>query len=157
MNTIKKFSAIMMAVLGMLVFASCGSDDDEVKVGAAKSIAGVYTADLTCTVMNSDSKFENETVTIKSVSDDKVNITIGQFGKAPMAVPEFTVEDVTVTGENGTYEIAAKDFSGTTESGKAYSGVLTGSFSNNTLQIKFNLKYGAMPMPMINTFNAQKK
>lgn len=146
----------MIALLTITAMTSCSSDDDEQMPGAAKVVAGEYTSDLTCSVNDAESKFENVTVTIVEKSESTVDIKIGSYGNPPMQVPAFTVENVKVTGEDGNYTIANTNFEGTTENGKKYSGVLTGSYAGNKLSIKFNLQYGAMPMPMINTFESVK-
>ncbi len=157
MKVLKKLSVFMIALLATVTITSCSSDDNnEVAAGAAKVIAGDYTSSLTCSVMGTDSEFENVTVSIVEKDDATVDVKIGSFGNPPMQVPAFTVENVKVTGEDGNYTIANTNFEGTTENGKKYSGVLTGSYAGNKLSIKFNLQYGAMPMPMINTFVSVK-
>ena len=156
MKTFKKLSVCFIALLGMVVMASCSSDNDDVKVGAAKVVAGEYTSNLTCTVMGQDTEFKDVTVSITAKDDATVDVKIGSFGNPPMQVPSFTIENVTITGEDGNYTFTSKEFSGTTENGKKYSGVLTGGYAGNKISLKFNLQYGAMPMPMINTYEASK-
>ena len=156
MKTFKKLSVCFIALLGMVVMASCSSDNDDVKVGAAKVVAGEYTSNLTCTVMGQDTEFKDVTVSITAKDDATVDVEIGSFGNPPMQVPSITIKDVTITGQDGNYTITNKEFNGTTENGKKYSGVLTGGYTSNKLTLKFNLQYGAMPMAMINTFEASK-
>lgn len=160
MKAIKTMFAMMMAVMSLtMTVTACSSDDDEPQAapGAAKSIEGVYTSDMTCTVMGQESTFENITFTLKATGDDALDINISAYGNPPMAVPAMDIKDVKVSGTDGSYTIAPTQFSGTTDAGKAYSGTLQGTFANNTLTISFQLQYGAMPMPMINTFKATKK
>lgn len=157
MKVLKKLSVFMLALLATVTITSCSSDDNnEVAAGAAKVIAGDYTSNLTCSVMGADTEFENVTVSIVEKDDATVDVKIGSFGNPPMQVPAFTIENVKVTGQDGNYTIANTNFEGTTENGKNYSGVLTGGYTGNKLSIKFNLQYGAMPMPMINTFESVK-
>jgi hypothetical protein len=106
--------------------------------------------------MGQDTEFKDVTVSITAKDDATVDVKIGSFGNPPMQVPSFTIENVTITGEDGNYTFTSKEFSGTTENGKKYSGVLTGGYAGNKLSLKFNLQYGAMPMPMINTYEASK-
>lgn len=159
----KKFKSILTAATLLCVsliasvnLTSCQGEEDEPVVPAAKSVAGTYTADMKCSVMGSESVFEQITFTLVAVDDATVGMTISPFGNPPMQVPEITVPGVAVSGSNGTYTLAATEFSGTTATGKAYSGTTEGSFTDNTLSVKLNLKYGAMPMPMILTFVAPK-
>jgi hypothetical protein len=156
MKVFKKLSVFMIALLTITAMTSCSSDDDEQMPGAAKVVAGEYTSDLTCSVNDAESKFENVTVTIVEKSESTVDIKIGSYGNPPMQVPSLTIENVTVTGQDGTYNIANTEFEGTAENGKKYSGVLTGGYTGNKLTLKFNLHYGAMPMAMINTFESAK-
>lgn len=155
LNTI--FSALMLCIGLIATLSSCSDSNDENITPAAKSIAGVYEGDMTCTVMGSESVFEDMVFTVDATDDASVTVKISAFGNPPMAVPEITIADVKVSGTDGEYALATTEFSGTTDAGKAYSGTLLGNSSNNILTIKFNLKYGAMPMPMICSFTAPKK
>lgn len=160
MKRIKSFFsmiALCLAVVGVLSMTSCKNEQDEPKVPAAKSVAGEYTANMKCSVMGSESEFENVTYTLSAVSDSQVDITISTFGNPPMQVPQFTISGVTVSEANGKYEIAETQFSGTNEAGKAYSGTIGGTVADNKLTANMNLTYGSMPMPMICTFEAPKK
>lgn len=159
MKTIKAIFATMMVCLSMAtVMTSCSDDDkDEPALPAAKSIEGTYTGDMTCSVMGSESVFENLTYTVTAVSDATVRIAIPSFGNPPMQLPQITIEDIAVTGSDGKYQLTAKSFSGTTPDGKAYSGEIKGSSETGILTVQFSLKYGAMPMAMICSFSAPKK
>ena len=97
MKTYKKLSVCFIALLGMVVMASCSSDNDDVKVGAAKVVAGEYTSNLTCTVMGQDTEFKDVTVSITAKDDATVDVKIGCFGNPPMQVPSFTIENVSIT------------------------------------------------------------
>lgn len=152
------FSTMLLCVSLMAAFTSCSDDDDNDAPAppAAKSIEGTYTGDMSCSVMGQESTFENMTFTLTAIDDATVKITISEFGNPPMKVSSISIDGVKVSGADGNYTLAATDFKGET-SGKAYSGTAQGSFANNQLTIKFNLQYGAMPMPMICSFTAPKK
>lgn len=159
MKPTKFFSALMMLAMGIfcLSLSSCSDDDDEPAIAAAKAIEASYTADMTCSVMGSESIFEDVTFNVTAIDDATAKIEISSFGEAPMKVPAITIENVKVSGTDGNYTIATTNFEGDLANGKKYSGVLQGSFANNTINIQFNLNYGAMPMPLICTFTAPKK
>ena len=107
--------------------------------------------------MGNESVFEDLTFNVDATDDATVDITLPSFGNPPMQVPQINVSDVKVSGSDGTYTLATTEFSGTTDSGRAVSGTIEGSYADQVLTIRFNLQYGAMPMPMICTFSAPKK
>lgn len=149
-------SALLCLCLGA-AFTSCSDkEEDEPALPAAREVAGTYSGDMTCSVMGQESQFEDMTFTVVAVDDSSVDITVSEFGQAPMAVPSFTVEGVKVSGAEDSYTLASTDFEGQTATGRAYSGKLQGSYSGTTLSVQFNLQYGAMPMPMICSFSAPK-
>lgn len=157
MKNLKSIFVSMMVCLGLTsALVSCSEDNKEPTTPAAKSIAATYNGDMTCSVMGSEDIFEDMTFTVAATDDANVTVTIPSFGNPPMQLPQIDVPGVKVSGKDGSYELAATEFSGTTETGKAYSGTLQGDFANNTITIKFNLQYGAMPVPMICTFTAAK-
>lgn len=159
MKTLSKFMAMTMIATGLLFsFTSCGSDDDNDQPAnpAAKSVAGSYTGDMSCSVMGQASTFNDVTFTVTAVDDATVSISVSDFGEAPMKVEGFTMTGVKVSGSNGTYELAATEYSGTTSAGKAYSGTVRGNYVNGMMNVEFQLQYGAMPMPMICSFSAPK-
>lgn len=162
MKKIKAIFASMAMAITVLatcaMFTSCSDDDkSEPETPAATAITGSYTGDMICSVMGSESIFEDLTVTIAATDEASVSITLASFGEPPMQVPEITVTDVKVSGTDGTYSIAESQFSGTTSSSRAYSGTTKGSVVDNNLTLNLQLQYGAMPMPMICTFKAPKK
>lgn len=157
MKRIKSIFATMMLCLGiMATMSSCSDDKDEPTLPAAKNIEGSYSGDMSCTVMSSESTFENMTFTVKATDDATVSVTISEFGEPPMKMPSITVPGIKVSGSDGTYTLATTEFSGD-NNGKKYSGTAQGSFTNKILTFKFNLQYGAMPMPMICSFTAPQK
>lgn len=154
----EKIKTILLSLLLMTILpslSSCSDKEDEPSVPAARSVAGTYQGDMTSSVMGQESVFENMTFTLNATDDSTVSLVISTFGNPPMQVPEITIPGIKVSGENGTYTLAATEFS-QEANGKKCSGVVRGNFANNTLEINFNLQYGAMPMPMICSFSAQK-
>lgn len=158
MRKVKNLLVLMMAVMAVVMVSSCGGDEDNVDVlpGAAKIVAGNYVATMNCEVMKQLFTYENVSVSIVAKDDATVDIKVSSFGEGGRALDPVDIKDVKVTGENGNYAITSKEFSGTTENGKAYSGVVTGTYVAGKLSLVYSLQYGSMPMPMQNTFEAQK-
>lgn len=146
----------MAIVFGMFTLSSCGSDDDEPAVPAAKSVAGTYQGDMTCSVMGQESTFEDMTFTLTATGDATCDIEISTFGNPPMQVPAITIKDVKVSGTEGNYTLATTSFEGDLENGKKYSGTIEGTSLDGIIALKFTLNYGAMPMPMVCSFTAPK-
>lgn len=157
MKNLKTIFATMMAFISLTAaFSSCSDDKDTPDTPAAKSIAGTYMGDMTCSVMGSESVFENMTFEVKATDDAAVSVTVSEFGEPPMKLPSIMIEDIRVTGSDGKYTLAPTQFKGNVN-GKSYSGTAQGSYSDNKFTFQFNLQYGAMPMPMICSFTAPKK
>ncbi|MDE6115983.1 MAG: calycin-like domain-containing protein [Duncaniella sp.] len=158
MKSLKTIFATMMALVCMVSLTACSDNDDkEPATPAAKSVAGTYHGDMTCSVMGSESTFEDMTFTVTSTDDATVTVQISEFGSEPMKVPSLTISGVKVAGSDGTYSLQSTNFEGTASNGKNYSGVMQGSFADSKITIQFNLQYGAMPMPMICSFTAPKQ
>lgn len=157
--SIKTQITALALLIGAATLVSCSDDKDNDKPAtpAAKEIAGTYKGDMTCSVMGSESTFEDMTFTVTATDEATTSMTISSFGNPPMQVPEITITGIKVSGEDGNYTLAPTDFSGTTESGKQFSGTTRGSFAKGTLDVQFSLQYGAMPMPMICSFSAVKE
>lgn len=146
-----------MLFVSILLLGSC-SKDDEPAVPAAKAVAGSYFGDMSCSVMGSESVFDNLSFDVEATSDALATIHVPSFGESPMQVPDIDITDVPVTeNADGSYSLKSTSFEGTLSSGKQYSGVIEGSVNNATLTVNFNLQYGAMPMPMICSFIGSKK
>jgi hypothetical protein len=158
MRKVKNLFFMLMAVMAVVMVSSCGGDEDNVDVlpGAAKIVAGNYVATMNCEVMKQLLTYENVSVSIVAKDDATVDIKASSFGEGGRNLDPVDIKDVKVTGEDGNYAITSKDFSGTTENGKAYSGVVTGTYVAGKLSLVYSLQYGSMPMPMQNTFEAQK-
>jgi uncharacterized lipoprotein YehR (DUF1307 family) len=158
MRKVKNLFFMLMAVMAVVMVSSCGGDEDNVDVlpGAAKIVAGNYVATMNCEVMKQLLTYENVSVSIVAKDDATVDIKVSSFGEGGRKLDPIEIKDVKVTGEDGNYAITSKEFSGTTENGKAYSGVVTGTYVAGKLSLVYSLQYGSMPMPMQNTFEAQK-
>lgn len=158
MKKMKTVFTTMMLCAGIAIaFVSCSEKGDEPATPAAKGVEGIYLGDMTCTVMGSESVLEDVTCTVAADDDATVTVTVSPFGEPPMQVPSIAIPGIHVSGADGVYTLAETDFAGTTDSDKAYSGTLRGECAENTLTLRWNLNYGAMPMPMIFSFSATKE
>ncbi len=157
MNKITSIAMAMFASLCLLfTTTSCSDDNDEPAAPAAKSVAGTYHGDMSCTVMGSEDIFEDMTFVVKATDDSTVEITTPSFGNPPMQMPSVVVPGVKVSGTDGNYTLAPTTYEGTTDAGKKYSVILQGSYAEGKITINYNMQYGAMPMPMICSFTAAK-
>lgn len=168
---IKKMMTMMVAAVAIMIgVCSCGSDDDEPEVAVAAQVEGSYTGKEIILVMGDESS--NGTVNygfVKS-SDNTVDMTIPESGMGPMSIPSLTVKNIPlVKTESNIMDKTKKaimgklsSYSGTVKNsqgeGKAYTvNNLTVVFSDNTVVVTFELKYGAMPFGMETTFTGTKK
>lgn len=155
----KLVSGLMAILLGMCLFTSCGSDDDDPETPSkdiARQVAGRYTGDLAVKIMGQDFTFQNLTFTLTATADDMVSVVIPGFSHGPgMTVTDITVPDVRVTeAESGAYTLQTTEFSGMLPDTQAYTGSVKGKKSaDGSLDIDLSLKIGAMPMPMVCTFH----
>lgn len=160
MKKIKTMLAMMLAMVAFCgVMTSCGDDDDET-VAAAKEVVGTYVDNLEMTVMTSTSTYENAEVKVEYADDSHVNITLPGAGSGSMTLPSITVPKVDISGSNGSYTLSLNNYSGTVSVNgvdKNYTVTISGTYSNNVLELNYSLQYGAMPMPMIGKFKATKK
>lgn len=152
-----KLLFVMMAAVLAGALTSCSDDNDTPDVPAAKSIEGTYKGDLVCTVMGSAQTFEGKEFVITANDETMVSVSLPAFGEAPMALPAIKLPGVKVSEADGVVTLATTEVSGQTEAGKAYTCTLSGTVEGKKLDIKFNLRYGAMPMPLICTSTATKE
>ena len=147
-----KFASLMVVCLMSTVFFSCKDDKDEPKKdGVAIEVAGSYSGDMVSTVMGQTFNFYDLTFVVTAEDEDDVTITIPEYEYMNMQFPEIIVKDVDVSESNGVYEFETTEFSGTFESGTAYSGHIGGTLSNKTLTLNIAYNIGAMP-PMVCVF-----
>ncbi len=157
MERIKIIFAIFVSCLGFSsVLQSCTDKDDDPVIPAAKYVAGTYTGDMTSSVMGEESVFENLMFEVTATDASTVSIKTSSFGNPPMKMPEMTIPGIMVSGENGKYILTPTDFDLEVD-GKKCSGTIQGSFLDKRITINFTLNYGAMPMPLICSFTANKK
>lgn len=159
MKYLKSFSASLFALFAIIAIASCSDNNDEpgiTSTASAKSVEGVYIGDLDCSVMGSTDTFADLSFSIVATSDDTVTITLPAFGETPMELPSITVPDIKVTETDRGTALTTTEVSGTTDTGRNYTCTLSGEFSDDIFNVKFNLQYGAMPMPLICTAKASK-
>lgn len=149
MKKIRLLFATMLALLLSVSIASCSDNNDEPPTPDSESIDGTYRGDLECTVMGSASVFDNKEFKITAIDESTVSIELPAFGDAPMAMPAIRLDGVKVTETDGTVTLATTEVSGVSDSGKNYTVTVTGTVKDNTLELKFNLQFGAMPMPLI--------
>ena len=149
----------MAICLGLAVMlTSCNGNEDEPVLPGAEIIEGSYFGDLSCKVLDTTLEYENLTVAVTANDDATVTIHIPQFGgNGHNTLPAFDIPGAEVSEQNGTYLIAAPDFSGTNDKGQAYSGTLQGEISQGKLTLEFVLRIGAMPMPMTCTFEGLER
>ena len=141
-----KFASLMLVCLMATVFFSCKDDKDEPKKdGVAAEVAGSYTGDMVSTVMGQTFNFNDLTFVITAEDEDDVSITIPAYKNGNMEFPEIKVQDVDVEFSNGIYTFETSEFSGTFESGTAYSGYIGGNLTNKILTLNIAYNIGAMP------------
>lgn len=150
------FASLLVITMGLGI-SSCSKDDDEPTIPSAKEVAGTYTGDIECFIMgNSYVTYNDLTVVIVAEDEDDVTIKLPAYGETPMTFPEITVTDVDVENLNGVYELESKGFSGTFQSGTAYTGVIGGTYTNKTLSLTISYNIGSMPT-MTCIYTANKK
>lgn len=158
MKKIKSIFATMLAMICITGLQSCSDDKNDIPATpAAKTIEGSYLGNMNCSVMGNVSTFKNVTFEISATDDANVTVTLPPFGEAPMALPSITITDVKVSETDGVVTLVPTEISGQTSAGKTYTCTLTGTVKKNILDIRFNLQYGAMPMPMICSADAKKQ
>lgn len=151
-------TAIMMAMLSSCIaFTSCSDDDeDDNSTPAAELVAGTYTDNMTCTVMGSESTYENVTVTINKVTDATVDVVLPGFGSGVMTLPSITLSGVKVSGNGTSATIDEQTFTGTVTNAsgaeKSYTCTIAGSHADGKLTLNYSIQYGSMPMAMVCKF-----
>lgn len=161
MKTLKIIFAALLAAISLATFTSCGENDDEPDVvtsNTAKEVAGRYKSDLTWDVMGQTDVIKEITIVAKATDDSTIELQFPSFGmNEQMTIPAFTIPDVKVVSAGGIYEFAETHFEGTSETGKKFTVDLTGDYKGNTINLRFQVKYGSMPMPMSCKFSASKQ
>lgn len=156
MKTLKSLSSVLILLTLTFSFTFCSKDNNPDETPAAKEIAGEYTNIMNVNVMGNKSIFSDVTFTLTAISDNKVRISVSEFGEDPMAIPAMDICEAKVVGKDGNYVIEETAFENVNSANKKYSGTLAGNYTSNKLNLNINLTYGAMPMPMICTFSSPK-
>ena len=157
MKKMKIFLASFVAFAYAMSMSSCSDDKDTPASPAAEKIQGSYMGDLECSVMGNVSTFEGKNFSITTVDESTVTVTLPQFGESPMDMPSIKVTGVRVTESEGVVTMATTEVNGVSDTGKSYTCTFTGFVDGETLNIKYNLQYGAMPMPLICNATAIKQ
>lgn len=151
----KKLFFVSIALLSVLVFSACSSDDS-----VAKRLEGTYIVDchthvdipsVSAGAFRSDVK-----LVVKAEADDFVKIviptTIYERNGQDMSIPEFAISGVPVVDnlENG-IEIPMHPFM--IEGEKNVEGTIVGEFEEDgEVEVVLEYKYGKMPFPIKQTF-----
>lgn len=139
----KRSKILLAAVLSLLTFTaiSCSEDDNEY----AKEVAGSYDGALVMSVSGTDYGTFDMVVNVESTSDDQVTMTIPAFGEGHMAMPEFSVTNVSVDKDGSTYTLKKDQFTFTVDE-VPYKGSLNGTVKDGKLTFASAVTPGAMPM-----------
>lgn len=144
---------------GKMPMAMIAKFDSKATLTAAEAVADSYTSNLSITVMDETSTYEDANLVIDAVGETKVKITLPACGEGAMALPALEIPEVPVSTESdGTYTFAIDSYAGTTtvnEVEKNYTVTLKGTLKDGVLTVNYNLQYGKMPMAMIGQFIAK--
>ncbi len=148
-----------MVVLAVaLAMVACKGDE-----GAAKDVAGVYTGKTSYAIAGNPYGESAMTLTVTERTESTVDVSIPsqtytiQMGgrEQSVALPELAVSDIKVTGKDGKYTIAEKEFEVEAE-GMKFKGNLKGTVENNTMVMSYNVTPTGMPMAIEFVFTGTK-
>ena len=154
---IKHFMMMTMAAVA-LVFgvSSCGGDDDVPEAPVAAQVAGSYTGTEVLTV-SGEADESTETFVFTKATDVSVDVTLPEYGEGMMTIPALPVKGIMLTKSGNTITGKLDKYEGTTEAGKAYTiSNIVVSFSDKTVVMTFEMKYGNMPFDFDGVFTGQK-
>ena len=154
----KKLFFVSIALLSVLVFSACSSDDS-----VAKRLEGTYIVDCHTNVdipSESAGAFRSDVkLVVKAEADDFVKIviptTIYERNGQDMRIPEFAISGVPVVDnlENG-IEIPMHSF--LVDGIKKIKGTITGEFDEyGQVEVVLEYKYGNMPYAIKQSFLKQ--
>ena len=141
---IKHFMMMTMAAVA-LVFgvSSCGGDDDVPEAPVAAQVAGSYKS--------------TETFVFTKATDVSVDVTLPEYGEGMMTIPALPVKGIMLTKSGNTILGKLDKYEGTTEAGKAYTiSNIVVSFSDKTVVMTFEMKYGSMPFGFDGQFTGNR-
>ena len=154
---IKSFMMMTMAAVA-LVFgvSSCGGDDDVPEAPVAAQVAGSYTGTEVLTV-SGEADESTETFVFTKATDVSVDVTLPEYGEGMMTIPALPVKGIMLTKSGNTITGKLDKYEGTTEAGKAYTiSNIVVSFSDKTVVMTFEMKYGNMPFDFDGVFTGKK-
>lgn len=120
-------------------------------------ISGTYTGVMNMSVMGSAMDPVNDATVSLDATGEKPVLTISSFGMGSMVIENLTVEVTVTEAEDGSYTLAAGDFSAAAGEINV-TGSLAGTVSadGNSLTISAEVKPGAMPMSITLAFEGEK-
>ena len=154
---IKSFMLMTMAAVA-LVFgvSSCGGDDDVPEAPVAAQVAGSYTGTEVLTV-SGEADESTETFVFTKATDVSVDVTLPEYGEGMMTIPALPVKGIMLTKSGNTITGKLDKYEGTTEAGKAYTiSNIVVSFSDKTVVMTFEMKYGNMPFGFDGQFTGNR-
>ena len=154
---IKHFMMMTMAAVA-LVFgvSSCGGDDDVPEAPVAAQVAGSYTGTEVLTV-SGEADESTETFVFTKATDVSVDVTLPEYGEGMMTIPALPVKGIMLTKSGNTITGKLDKYEGTTEAGKAYTiSNIVVSFSDKTVVMTFEMKYGNMPFGFDGLFTGNR-
>ena len=154
---IKSFFLTTMAAVA-LVFgvSSCGGDDDVPEAPVAAQVAGSYTGTEVLTV-SGEADESTETFVFTKATDVSVDVTLPEYGEGMMTIPALPVKGIMLTKSGNTITGKLDKYEGTTEAGKAYTiSNIVVSFSDKTVGMRFEMKYGNMPFGFDGQFTGNR-
>ena len=154
---IKSFMLTTMAAVA-LVFgvSSCGGDDDVPEAPVAAQVAGSYTGTEVLTV-SGEADESTETFVFTKATDVSVDVTLPEYGEGMMTIPALPVKGIMLTKSGNTITGKLDKYEGTTEAGKAYTiSNIVVSFSDKTVGMRFEMKYGNMPFGFDGQFTGNR-
>ena len=154
---IKSFMMTTMAAVA-LVFgvSSCGGDDDVPEAPVAAQVAGSYTGTEVLTV-SGEADESTETFVFTKATDVSVDVTLPEYGEGMMTIPALPVKGIMLTKSGNTITGKLDKYEGTTEAGKAYTiSNIVVSFSDKTVGMRFEMKYGNMPFGFDGQFTGNR-
>lgn len=146
----------MAAVALVFGVSSCGGDDDVPEAPVAAQVAGSYTGTEVLTV-SGEADESTETFVFTKATDVSVDVTLPEYGEGMMTIPALPVKGIMLTKSGNTITGKLDKYEGTTEAGKAYTiSNIVVSFSDKTVVMTFEMKYGNMPFGFDGQFTGNR-
>ena len=98
-----------------------------------------------------------ETFVFTKATDVSVDVTLPEYGEGMMTIPALPVKGIMLTKSGNTITGKLDKYEGTTEAGKAYTiSNIVVSFSDKTVVMTFEMKYGNMPFGFDGQFTGNR-